>query len=89
MGLHIYAFKSNLDQESSVFSSTKRFFNIFDIIHIIGPHFCISKHLYTYYIHLLYLFFDPCVHMQVYFEAMRFVSILLDFSRNKMYTWGF
>ena len=27
--------------------------------------------------------------MEVYFEVMRFVSILLDFSKNKMYTWGF
>ena len=27
--------------------------------------------------------------MEVYFEAMKFVSILLDFSKNKMYTEGF
>ena len=26
--------------------------------------------------------------MEVHFEAMRFVSILLDFSKNKMYTGG-
>ena len=35
------------------------------------------------------MFFDPCIHMEVYFEAMRFVSILLDFSKNKMYIGGF
>ena len=28
-------------------------------------------------------FLDPCVHMEMYFEAMRFVSILLDFSKKK------
>ena len=27
--------------------------------------------------------------MEVYFEAMRFVGILLEFSKNKMYTGGF
>jgi hypothetical protein len=27
--------------------------------------------------------------MEMYFEAMRFVSILLDFSKNKMYTGVF
>jgi hypothetical protein len=26
---------------------------------------------------------DPCVCMEMYFEAMRFVSILLDFSKIK------
>jgi hypothetical protein len=31
-------------------------------------------------------FLDPCVRMEMYFEAMQFVSILLDFSKNKMYT---
>ena len=56
---------------------------------MIGPYCCISKHLYTCYIQFLYLFVDPCVHMEMYFEAMRFVSILLDFSKNKMYTRGF
>ena len=40
-------------------------------------------------IQLLYLFLDPCVRMEIYFEAMRFVSILLDFSKNKMYIGGF
>ena len=61
----------------------------FDIIHIIGPYICISKHLYTCYVQFLYLLLDPCVHMEMYFEAMRFVSILLDFSKNKMYIGGF
>ena len=36
----------------------------------------------------MYLFIDPCVRMEVYFEAMTSVSILLDFSKNKMYTRG-
>ena len=27
--------------------------------------------------------------MEIYFEAMRFVSILLDFRKNKMYTRSF
>ena len=54
----------------------------FDIIHIIGPYFCISKHLLTCYIQFLYLFLDACVHMEMYFETMRFVSILLDFRKE-------
>jgi hypothetical protein len=58
----------------------------FDIVHIIGPYFCISQHLYTCCIQFMYLFLDPYVCMEIYFEAMRFVSILLDFSKNKMYT---
>ena len=37
----------------------------------------------------LYLFLDPCVRMEMYFEAMSFVSILLDFSKNKMYIGEF
>jgi hypothetical protein len=41
--------------------------------------------LYTCYIQFMYLFLDPCVCMEMYFEAIRFVSILLDFSKNKMY----
>ena len=61
----------------------------FDNIHIIGPYFCISKLLCTCYIQFLYLLLDPCVRMEMYFEAMRFVSILLDFSKNKMYTGVF
>ena len=48
-------------------------------------HFQTSVHmLYTIFVFVL----DPCVHMEMYFEAMRFVSILLDFSKNKMYTMG-
>ena len=33
----------------------------------------------------MYLFLNPCVRMEMYFEVMRFVSMLLDFSKNKMY----
>ena len=40
--------------------------------------------LYTIFVFVL----DPCERMEMYFEAMRFVSILLDFSKNKMYTGG-
>ena len=57
-----------------------------DIIHIIGPYFCISKRLYICYMQFLYLFLGPCVHMEMYFEAIKSVSILLDFRKNKMYT---
>ena len=46
----------------------------------------IFLHFQTF-VHILYTI--SCVHMEVYFEAMRFVSILFDFSKNKMYTWGF
>jgi hypothetical protein len=55
----------------------------FDIIHIIGPEFCISQHLYTCYIQFIDLFLDPCVCMEMYFEAMRFVSILHDLAKIK------
>jgi hypothetical protein len=41
--------------------------------------------LYTIFV----FFLDPCVCMEMYFEATSFVSILLDFSKNKMYTWVF
>ena len=53
--------------------------------------YAISKKqlLYTCYIQFPYLFLDPCICMEMYFEAMRFVSILLDFSKNKMYTGVF
>jgi hypothetical protein len=34
----------------------------------------------------MYLFLDPCVRIKMYFGAMKFVSILLGFSKNKMYT---
>jgi hypothetical protein len=34
----------------------------------------------------MYLFLDPCVCMEMYFEAIKFVSILRDSSKNKMYT---
>jgi len=47
-------------------------------------HFQILVHmLYTIFV----FFLDPCVRMEILFEAMRFVSILLDFSKNKTYTW--
>ena len=49
-------------------------------------HFQTFVHIY---IQFLYLFLDHCVRMEMYFEAMRFVSIFLDFSKNKMYTWVF
>ena len=51
--------------------------------------FLYFKHLYTCYAHFLYFFLDRCVRMEMYLEAARFVSILLDFSKNKMYTRGF
>ena len=38
---------------------------------------------------ILYLFLDPCVHMEVYFEAIRFVSMLLDLAKIKCIQWGF
>ena len=30
-----------------------------------------------------FLIFSPCVHKEMYFEAVRFVHILLDFSQKK------
>ena len=58
---------------------------LFDIIHVIGPYFCIFKHLYTCHIQFMYLFLDLCICMVMYFDAMRFVSILLDSSKKNVY----
>jgi hypothetical protein len=45
-------------------------------------HFQTLVHMsYTIYVFVL----DPCICMEMYFKVVRFVSILLDFNKNKMY----
>ncbi len=49
-----------------------------------GRHISIERKVDIYMgLGVKFLIFSPCVHLEMYFETVRFVHILLDFSRNK------